>query len=91
MTFTTTVSNPAIRDPYADGSVIFYDGALLGTGSLDGGGVAPQLSRWYPSIIALYSGDTYDTGSTSNTVSQVVARTARPPRALHVAQSVGLR
>ncbi len=74
VTFTATVSSGSSGTP--TGNVTFEDGTTtLGTGTLSGGKVTfttSALSVGTHNIMAVYSGDNSDYGSTSNTVSQVV-------------------
>ena len=77
VTFTATVSVTVPGAGSPTGSVEFLDGAAsLGTGTVDGAGVATfattGLAGGTHPISAAYSGDAGFAGGTSNTVSQVV-------------------
>ncbi|MBI5839628.1 MAG: Ig-like domain repeat protein [Chloroflexi bacterium] len=76
VTFTATVTGTGTPT----GTVSFYDnGTLLGTGTLDGSGVATfttsSLTVGAHPITAVYGGDSTFGSSTSNTVNQVVNST----------------
>jgi hypothetical protein len=80
ITFTATVT-PGGTGVSPTGTVQFFDGStLLGTGSLAGANATLATSSLSPfashSIVAIYTGDTNDSGSTSNTVS--VAKSSTP-------------
>ncbi len=75
LTATVSVTAPGVSTP--TGTVTFMDGMVsLGTATLNGSGVASiqtsGLSVNTHALTAIYSGDTDDATSTSNTVSQVV-------------------
>jgi len=73
ISFTATVSPST-----ATGTVTFKDGSkTLGTASISGGSaslIESNLTVGAHSITAVYSGDTNDAGSVSNTVSQTVSK-----------------
>ena len=77
VTLTDTV--PVVNGVAPTGTVTFYNGnAMLGTGTLNGSGVATLTTSALPagtdSVAAAYSGDTNYSSSLSNTVVETVAK-----------------
>ncbi len=77
VTFTAVLSSSAGVPPDGE-TVTFEDGkTVLGTGSLSGGSASFTTSMLHvgtPTVKALYGGDFYFLGSTSNVVKQVVGK-----------------
>ena len=72
------ISTATVSPSTATGTVTFKDGSkTLGTASISGGSaslIESNLTVGAHSITAVYSGDTNDAGSVSNTVSQTVSK-----------------
>jgi autotransporter-associated beta strand protein len=80
VTLTATISAVAPGSGTATGTVSYFDGAtLLGTATLSSGVATLTTSSFSVgthSITAVYSGDSNFSGSTSSTISQVIASSA---------------
>jgi len=70
--------SPGVTPNTATGTITFKDGTKsLGTGALSGGSASISLNSLAVgshSITAVYGGDTYDSGSTSSSITQTVTK-----------------